>query len=135
MSKNDDRIIELKKQVENKKKEIESKKGLTKTFTNCILDLEDKKYNLNVLTEEQLTNLLVRVNMYLMSAHDLGIEKYILSGYSVNSWVTDIKYKMEEKALRREENSLAVMEQTLNKLLSDDKKTELELDSIANMLK
>ena len=73
--------------------------------------------------------------MYAMSAHDLGIEKYILSWYSVNSWMTDIKHKIEEKALRREENSLAVMEQTLNKLLSDDKRTELELDSIANMLK
>lgn len=58
-----------------------------------------------------------------------------ISGYSVTAWIKDIKRKLEVSGLKREEADLKKMESKLDKLLSDDKKTELEIDEIANLLK
>ena len=46
-----------------------------------------------------------------------------------------MKARLEVIATKREENNLKAMETKLDKLLSEDKKTELELDSIAELLK
>ena len=79
--------------------------------------------------------LLIRLNSYLMSAVDLGMSDFEISGYSVTAWIKDIKRKLEVSGLKREEADLKKMESKLDKLLSDDKKTELEIDEIANLLK
>lgn len=50
-------------------------------------------------------------------------------------WIKDIKSKLSVLALKREENDLKKMESKLDKLLSEDKKTELEIDEIAALLK
>ena len=70
-----------------------------------------------------------------MSAVDLGMSDFEISGYSVTAWIKDIKRKLEVSGLKREEADLKKMESKLDKLLSDDKKTELEIDEIANLLK
>ena len=70
-----------------------------------------------------------------MSAADLGLDKFEISGYDLNDWITDVKARLEVIATKREENNLKAMETKLDKLLSEDKKTELELDSIAELLK
>lgn len=82
-----------------------------------------------------LVLLLIRLNSYLMSAVDLGMSDFEISGYSVTAWIKDIKRKLEVSGLKREEADLKKMESKLDKLLSDDKKTELEIDEIANLLK
>lgn len=135
MSKNDDRILELKKQVEDKKKEIASKKTRFVPVTNCILEMDGSTLNLNVLSESALFFLMVRLNSYRMSAADLGLDKFEISGYDLNDWITDVKARLEVIATKIEENNLKAMEAKLDKLLSEDKKTELELDSIAELLK
>ena len=135
MSKNDDRILELKSQIELKKKELSKKKVKFSPETNCILELDSEKYNLNVCADEVLINLLIKLNMYLMSANNLGITPPNFSGYSIDLWMTDIKSKLVVSELRKEEVSLRAMESKLDKLLSDDKKTELEIDEIASLLK
>ena len=103
--------------------------------TNCILDLDGNKYNLNVCGDDVLTMLMVKLNMYVMSANDLDIPVPEISGYSVELWISDIKNKLVVSGLKREENALKQMESNLDKLLSDDKKTELEIDEIAALLK
>ena len=136
MSKNDDRILELKKQIETKKKAISEKKIRFIPETNCVLDMDGRMaINLNVCSDDALVLLLIRLNSYLMSAVDLGMSDFEISGYSVMTWIKDIKSKLEVSSLRREENDLKKMEGKLDKLLSDDKKTELEIDEIANLLK
>lgn len=135
MSKNDDRILELKSQIELKKKELSKKKVKFSPETNCILELDGEKYNLNVCADEVLINLLIKLNMYLMSANNLGITHPNFSGYSIDLWMADIKSKLAVSELRKEEVSLRAMESKLDKLLSDDKKTELEIDEIASLLK
>lgn len=91
--------------------------------------------NLNVCSDDALVLLLIRLNSYLMSAVDLGMSDFEISGYSVTAWIKDIKRKLEVSGLKREEADLKKMESKLDKLLSDDKKTELEIDEIANLLK
>lgn len=134
MSKNDDRIIELKNQIEIKKKELADKRIKFTPETNCVLELEGTNYNLNVCTEEVLTLLMIKLNTYIMSANDLGISVPTMSGYPIDLWISDIKNKLAVTTIKREEAKLKQMEAKLDKLLSDDKKTELELDEIASFL-
>ena len=135
MSKNDDRILELKKQIEDKRKVISEKKIRFVPETNCILNMDGMTINLNLCSDDALVLLLIRLNSYLMSAVDLGMSDFEISGYSVTAWIKDIKRKLEVSGLKREEADLKKMESKLDKLLSDDKKTELEIDEIANLLK
>lgn len=134
MSKNDDRILELKKQVENKKKEMAKKNIKFVPETNLIIEINGQKMNINVLSEKDLKSLLVILNMYRISAADLEMNDFEISGYKVDQWINDVKAKINMKTLKREETELKELESKLDKLLSDDKKTELELDSIAALL-
>ena len=73
MSKNDDRILELKKQIEAKKKSISEKKIRFIPETNCVLNMDGMTINLNVCSDDALLLLLIRLNSYLMSAKDLNM--------------------------------------------------------------
>lgn len=135
MSKNDDRILELKKQIEVKKKSLSDKKVRFTPETNCVLELDGNRYNLNVCADDLLTMLMIKLNTYVISANDLNIPVPEISGYSIDMWISDIKSKLAASALKREENNLKKMETKLDKLLSEDKKAELEIDEIATLLK
>ena len=134
MSKNDDRILELKKQIDTKKKSISERKIRFSPETNCVLNMDGMAININVCSDDVLLLLLIRLNSYLMSAVDLGMNDFEISGYSVIAWIKDIKCKLDISGLKKEESDLKRMENKLDKLLSDDKKTELEIDEIAAML-
>lgn len=134
--KNDEKILELKSQIDIKKETLKKQIKKFSPMTNCIIDFEGVKNNLQVLNKEQLVILLVKLNSYLMSAKNLELTDIIMmSGYSINEWIVDIKNKLEVMAYKEEENKLKFMEDKLHKLLSDEKKTELEIDEIENMLK
>jgi hypothetical protein len=78
---------------------------------------------------------MVKLNSYKLSAKDLGILKeYSISGYSVEDWISDIKFKFDILCRKEEENKLKVMETKLHQLLSSDKKVELEIDEIMSQL-
>jgi len=132
-TKNDERVLQLKKIIDEKKAELKTVKKFT-PITNCVLDLDNQRYNLNVLQPSDLKLLLVKLNMYLMSANDLDIALE-LSGYNVTEWMTDIKSKIEIFEHKTKEAELKILEAKLDKMLSDEKKTELELDEIAALLK
>lgn len=131
-TKNDERVLQLKQVIDKKKTELKVSKKFT-PLTNCVLDLEGQKYNLNVLQFDDLQLLLVRMNMYLMSAKDLKINLEI-SGYNIAEWIADIKCKIEIFEYKKKEAELRTLETKLDKMLSDEKKTELELDEIAALL-
>lgn len=131
-TKNDDRVLQLKEIIDKKKIELKGAKRFT-PLTNCVLDLEGQKYNLNVLQLNDLQMLLVRLNMYLISAKDLQISLE-MSGYNLEEWISDIRCKIEIFEYKQKEVELKRLEVKLDKMLSDEKKTELELDEIAAML-
>lgn len=130
---NDKRILELKAQIAIKKEKI-SKSQRFMPITNCSLDLGGAKYNLNTQTAEQLTFLLVRLNMYQMSAENLKIENFVISNYPATDWMEDIQNKLNVLSRKEEERKLKEMEAALDKLLSKEKKTELDIDNIAAQL-
>jgi hypothetical protein len=132
---NDQRILELKKQIEIKKEKLKQSERFS-PITNLSIEFEGDRYNLNVLQKPDLTTLLIRLNIYLISAKDLGVEtEYIVSGYKLEDWITDIKAKMDILSRKDEERNLKALEGKLTKLLSEDKKVELELNEIADLLK
>jgi len=129
---NDLKIMELKKQIEDKKVKL-GKSQKFNPITNCSIELDSVRVNIQVLNKEQLTYLLVKLNSYAKSAKELEID-FVISGYHVVDWITDIKSKLDFVSRKEEENKLKVMESKLHQLLSNEKKVELEIDEIMKNL-
>ena len=74
--------------------------------------------------------------MWAMSADDLGIdaEEVVWCGFSVLDWIEDLKSKKAVVEYAAKKEQLSTLEKKLDKLLSDDKKTELEIDAIADLI-
>lgn len=130
-TKNDVRVLRLKEIIDKKKSELKGAKKFT-PMTNCVLELEGQRYNLNVLQFDDLQLILVRLNMYLMSAKDLKINLEI-SGYNIAEWITDIKCKIEIFEYKKKEAELKTLRLNWTRCYLM-KKTELELDEIAALL-
>jgi uncharacterized ubiquitin-like protein YukD len=130
---NDEKIIELKKQVKTRKAKLNKSKRFA-PVTNCILDFEMVKYNLQVLTKEQLIKLAVKLNTYVMSEKDLEIEEQKYSGYTLEEWIGDIMSKLDVLSVKDQEKQLKKLEDKLTLLLSNEKKVELEIDEIESLL-
>jgi hypothetical protein len=130
---NDKKILELKAQIEHKKAAIQKLNFSPKT--NCSIELDGVRYNLHTLNSDKLTWLLIKMNCYQMSIKDLGIKEYEICGYTVQNWMGDINSKLNIIAQKTEEDNLKALEKKLGQLLSEDKKTELELSNIEEMLK
>ncbi len=134
MSKNDDKILALKKQIEAKKAAVGPAKRFS-PLTSCSIDLDGIRYNLHTLNRESLIFLLCKLTALDDAAEKLGYAKQcMISGFPTSDWITDIQTKLEIMAQKSELEKLKAMEVQLNKLLSNDKKTELEIDNIATML-
>lgn len=131
---NDQKILELKKQIEVKKKQINKSKKFA-PVTNCSIELDGIRHNIQVLTKEQVISLMVKLNSYAMSADDLGLlHNYNISGFNVMEWIDDLKSKLDFMSRKEEEQKLKTMESKLDKLLSNDKKVELEISEIESLL-
>jgi len=131
---NDQRIMLLKKQIESKKAQL-SKSTRFSPVTNCSLEVDAVRYNIQVLARPDLISLMVKLNSYMMSAKNLDVlDDYVISGYKVEDWIADIKARIAILSHKLEENRLKLMEDKLIKLLSDGKKVELELNEIESIL-
>ena len=129
MSANDDKILKLKAQIEEKKKKIDAKFA---PVTNCSLIIGENRTNLHTLNSvSAIHELMIKVNAQLNSAKELGIdEEYLLGGYTLGDWLTDLKAKLEVVGQKDEAKKLKLMEDKLETLLSEDKRTELELEAL-----
>lgn len=135
--KNDEKILELKKLIEQEKKKYSEQKRFNPE-TCCIFDLDGKRINLNTISViDRLNELLIYFNMFRLSAIDLGLKPdiYKVNNFSVTQWMNDINKRIEYVKYKNHLNELEEKEKLLDKLLSEDKKTELELQNIENMLK
>ncbi|VIF90959.1 Uncharacterised protein [Clostridioides difficile] len=128
----DNKIIILKTQIKLKKEKLDSIKKFTPK-TNCILDLNDKKINIQVLKKHELALLVCTLHSYNKSSKDLNIN-LVISGYSVQDWIDDIKSKLDILTINEERSKLEEMERKLMELLSNEKKVELEINEIESML-
>ena len=134
MSRNDDKILDLKAQIEKKKREI----GIVRNFnpsTNCILNIDNVNYNIHTFSKSQIIHMLVKLNSMMMSAKDLGLEDQLeFNGYNISLWIEDLMKLLNITNIRQEQVKLMQMEKRLTEMLSDNKKIELELDEIMKEL-
>lgn len=131
---NDQRILGLKKEIEIKKEKL-SKSSRFTPLTNCSIELNGNRYNIQALNKDGLVDLLVSLNIYKLSLQDLELlNEYKISGYLMEEWITDVKSRVYILSRKQEEQQLKAMEAKLTKLLSNEKKVELEIDEIASML-
>lgn len=136
MSKNDDRILTLKSQIEDKKNEL-GKQPRFSPVTTCMFTYNGNKVNIHTLTSvKDINAMLVYFNVYAMSAENLGIDckDVCFDEFSVSEWMEDLHAKKAVVEYTAKKTQLTALEKKLDKLLSDDKKTELEIDAIANLI-
>jgi len=129
---NDKKILALREKIQEKKDKIGKVKFVP--TTSCSIDWNGNRFNLHALNKDQLDFLLIYLNSCRLSMVDLGMSKMIISGFSLMDWIADIKMKLAVISQKEEENNLKALESKLNTLLSEDKKTELELASIEGLL-
>lgn len=130
---NDTRIMGLKDSIKETKKSIKSKRF--QPITNCLIGIDGITYNIHVCGEDDLKLMLIKLNGYKMSAKDLGMDVPNMQGYSIDDWMQDIRDKIEIIESQNRRNALNKAEKQLDNLLSNDKRTELEIDNIADTLK
>ena len=131
---NDEKILKLKEQIAQKKKQLDKSKRFA-PITNCSIELDGVRSNIQVLAKDQLVFLLVKLNGYLISAKALGISDFSIGGYRVEEWMSDIQLRIDILNRKDDENKLKDMESKLDRMLSDEKKTELEISEIEGLLK
>jgi len=133
---NDKRILDLKKKIETKEKQLEESKKRFAPITNCLLQLDGKTYNLHALNKEDVDYLLVKMHSMVMAAKDLDMEPETLkvSGFNLVEWETDIKARKNSNSVTEQTTALKAMKARLHELLSSDKKVELAIDDIEKSL-
>ena len=132
---NDEKIIKLKQQIEEKRTKLGNLKRFT-PITNCILELDGITTNIQILPKEKLALLLVKLNLYKMSIENLNmsLDEIVINGYNIGDWMRDILTKIDIISYKEEEQKIKTMENKLVELLSKEKKTELAIDEIEKML-
>lgn len=132
MTNNDEKILELRNKIQQKKD------GLVEQYkrptTNCIITLDGETYNINTLKTDRLLPLLIKLNAYRLSMIDLGYKDIQMCGYKLTDWIDDIKNKIGLAEYKDKKNELDDLELKLSRLLSNDKKIELELSEIEKMI-
>ena len=134
--KNDERILVLREQIEKKKKTL-GKQPRFSPVTTCLIDYNGERINLHTMnTTRDIDQFLVCLNMWVMSAENLGVnpEDIMMSGFSIVDWMNDLRSKKAVVVYQEEAKKLNALNAQLEKLLSEDKKTELEIDAIAELL-
>ena len=134
-TKNDEMILQLKKKVEEQKAELAKLPRTLQSETSTVFRQDAENLNLRVMSIEQLKLLKVKLHTYIMSAADLeiGIDEVVVSGFSIDKWMHDIDMQISVLTRTEKEKKLKETEATLNRMLSDDKRTELELQELAKM--
>lgn len=134
-TKNDEMILQLKKKVEEQKAELAKLPRTLQSETSTVFRQDAENLNLRVMSIEQLKLLKVKLHTYIMAAADLeiGIDEVVISGFSIDKWMHDIDMQISVLTRTEKEKKLKETEATLNRMLSDDKRTELELQELAKM--
>jgi hypothetical protein len=133
-TKNDEVIIGLKKEIEEKKANL-AKVNKFNPVTNCNLVLDGNRYNIHASDKETLLLLIGKVSSVKMGLNkELPEEKLIIGGYTADEWLKDLKDKFAILNVSLEESRLKSLEKKLHNLLSTDKKVELEIDDLKKQI-
>ena len=138
--KNDALVGQLLKKVEEKKAQIKKIKNPSfKTNLSLPLDGTNNRINLNVASPELLFSILVELETRLDKSQVVA-EKYDLvfdnswRGFTIEDWRDDVVLKIKQSQAQRQVTELRTIEKKLEGLMSEDKRTNLELEKLSELL-
>lgn len=132
-TKNDKVVFELQKKIAAKEALLKKSERFA-PITNCLLELDGQRYNINVLTKDQLAHLIVRLSTYSGVANNIGFGNYSIAGFPIQDWITDLTAKHANLDRKMEEQRLAGFKKELHDMLSSDTKAEIKLSEIAEAI-
>ncbi|ASR79634.1 hypothetical protein KAMFAM_230 [Bacillus phage Kamfam] len=138
MATNDEIILKLQKKIEDKEHNLSIlKAGRVPTKTNCMFPWDGTTYNFNALSVGDLKLLKLRLHSLVLASEDLDMQDFFdieIGGFPISRWICDLDIKIDEKQVLVEQKKLNEMKSQLDKMLSEDKKTELKLKEMAAWL-
>lgn len=132
-TKTDKLVFELQKKIEEKEALIKKNEKFT-PITNCLLELDGQRHNINVLTKDQLAHLIVKLSTYAEVGKNIGFKNYSIAGFPIQDWITDLKSKYSNLDKKIEEQRLGKLKKELQDMLSSDTKVEIKLNEIASSI-
>jgi hypothetical protein len=146
MSSTDKKTLELIAQVKEKKSAIEKAEKPSYKTNRVFSYAEGNKsntININVETDVRklvciASFLIERSSNYELTAKKVfGIEKlppFTWDGFTLDDWLSDLKTRVTKVQIVTEKKKLEALESRLNKIISPEKRAELELEAIASEL-
>lgn len=131
--KHDQMIADLQLKIEQKREALGKAQKFT-PITNCSLELDGTRYNINTLDRNGTAFLLIKLNALEMSRKDLGLDEMMIMSWTFAQWMQDLKARFAYLNRKDEEAKLKTLENSLKNLLSTDAKVALELKNIADMI-
>lgn len=140
MNESDKVIDALLAKVEAKKKELK-KLSRPNWLTSCVFGpgRTDKK-NIQVITDVktlvEFTATLLAMEKEWEAANELleTNEKLVIDGYSVADWIADFKLRVGIIGINAKKKEIEAIEAKLNALISPEKRREIELKQLAQLL-
>jgi len=138
--KNDALVGRLLRKVEEKKDQIRKIKNPSfKTNLSLPMDCTTSRINLNVASPEFLFKILVDLETRIEKSDKIA-EKYDLKfdnkwhGFDLEDWRDDVVLKIRQNQAQLKVAELRVIEKKLEGLMSEDKRTNIELEKLSNLL-
>lgn len=125
---NDNRILKL-KEILNKKKELVKEKPTSSFKTNCMFTMFGTTYNLHTMNSFELNMML----SWLKSINNP--EMVIENNYKIKDYLTDIVDKLVLIDYNNTICEIKKLESKLDSLISQEKKTSLEIDKLEELIK
>lgn len=133
MKNNDETILTLKKEIERKREKL----GAKPTFlpkSKCIFTFNSVSYNINVLKQPELELLHTQFNVLNEAAKSFNY-KLQIDNCSIDDLITDVENKLKVIKYNTDVKQFEQLENKLTSLMSEDVKTNLELNAIMDILK
>lgn len=129
-TKNDQVILNLKKEIETKKKHL-AKIEKFNPVTHCNLEMEGIRVNIHVATKQQLMYYIAKIKSLDMAFTEVFPDETLtIAGYSATEWLSDLTAKFNHLSVSLEKERLQKLELQLHNLLSVDTKVELEIENL-----
>jgi hypothetical protein len=138
-SKEDAQILTLLNRVREQKKVVE-RADKPKWETNCTLPFKGRAVNLHTVNDIQelaeMAGFIAHESTQLNTGYEaLGVVSeerapYKLGGFTSGQWLCDLQTRQRKLGIAREKEKLKSLEERLDKLVSPEKRREMELAAI-----
>ncbi len=139
VNKNDNRILELKKKIEQERATLKESNSRFQPITSCILEFAGQKYNLNAMSANDLLLLLSLLSVIEQANTEIAEEMQFVkpatvNGYLLAEWIIDIRKKLDQVLYREKKAKLDKLEKQLTDLLTGETQTKLKVDNLEDEL-